>query len=261
MSVCNFIVERTHLYLQIHLIFHLSFPETQRVNILFSHQPLCMIHQIMRMSINISKFLIVVFIIFSPSFDHDDDSFIVYLSKTHVFDDLAVDEVETLQVVEALQPELMVMSSLRCVEVDSTLDQKSNETPKAPHHSPIYIEDQSSLEIPHPPPESHDPIAHALEESYTTRTFSKCKLSLFLIFSHVSWPKECTCLSSVHNVMHNHDTSAEFLSCAFILFFSVDIFKLEACWSSLLYFSCLLVYMLTFLINYAFTNIGQPMHR
>jgi len=47
--------------------------------------------------------------LFSPSFDHDVDSFIVDLSKPPIFDDLPVDEVEALQVVEALQPKMMVM--------------------------------------------------------------------------------------------------------------------------------------------------------
>jgi len=196
---------------------------------------------------------------FSPSFNHDVDSCDVDLSKPLIFDDLPVEEVETPQVVEALQPEMMVMSSPCYLEVDSTLDQKYFETPKAPHHSLVDIEDQSSSQNSHPPPESHDPIAHALEESYTTSTLAKHKFSFFLMFSRLSQPKECACLSSTRSVMHDHDTSTKFLSYAFILFFSVDIFKLRVCWYSLLYLSCLLVYTLVFIVNHSFTNMGQPM--
>lgn len=63
MSVHNLIVERTNISLRIHLNFHLLFPETQRLNILSSHLPLCMIHQIMRMLMNIPNFLITVVVI------------------------------------------------------------------------------------------------------------------------------------------------------------------------------------------------------
>ena len=124
--------------------------------------------------------------LFSPSSDHNDDPFTVDIYKPHVFDDLPIDEVETPQVVEALQPELMVMSGPRYVEIDSTLDQKFVETPKAPHHSPFFIEYQPTSQNSHPPPESHDPIAHALGESYTTSTLAKRKLSIFIMFYHLS---------------------------------------------------------------------------
>lgn len=50
--------------LRIQLIFHLSFPKMQRVNILASHQPLYMIHQIMKMQTNILNFLIVFVMIY-----------------------------------------------------------------------------------------------------------------------------------------------------------------------------------------------------
>ena len=58
--------ERTNHSLKIHLIFHLLFPETQRVNVLPSHPPLCVIHRIMRMPTNILTFLILVVVISSP---------------------------------------------------------------------------------------------------------------------------------------------------------------------------------------------------
>ena len=82
--------------------------------------------------------------LFSPSFDYNDDSFIVNISKPHVFDDLPIDEVETPQAFEALQPKMMVMLGPHFLEVNFTPNQKSVGTPKAPHHSPLYIEDQSS---------------------------------------------------------------------------------------------------------------------
>ena len=40
--------------------------------------------------------------LFTPSFDHDVDSFLVNISKPRVFDDLPIDEVETPQAIEAL---------------------------------------------------------------------------------------------------------------------------------------------------------------
>lgn len=64
MSACHYIVKRTHLPLKLCPICHLSFMKMQRVNFLASHLPLCMIHQIMRMPMNILNFLIVVVMIF-----------------------------------------------------------------------------------------------------------------------------------------------------------------------------------------------------
>lgn len=65
MPVCHCIMVRTHLYMKIHSIFHLSFLKMLRVNILVTHQPLYMIHQIMSIPVNISNFLLMVFVIFS----------------------------------------------------------------------------------------------------------------------------------------------------------------------------------------------------
>lgn len=117
---------------------------------------------------------------------HDVDSIIVNLSKTLVYDDLSVDEVETPQIVEALQPKLMVMSSPLFPEVGFTSDQEIAETCKAPHHSLLCIQDQSNTHISLPPLELHDPIAHALKESYTTSTLAQRKWSNFLTFSCMS---------------------------------------------------------------------------
>ena len=47
--------------------------------------------------------------LFTPIFDHDDDSIVVYFSKPPIYDDLSIDEVEMPQTIEALQPTLMVM--------------------------------------------------------------------------------------------------------------------------------------------------------
>lgn len=55
----------------------------------------------------------------TSSSDHDVDSIVVNLSKTLVYDDLSVDEVETPHTVEALQPELMVMLGPRCLRLVS----------------------------------------------------------------------------------------------------------------------------------------------
>lgn len=67
----------------------------------------------------------------------------------------------------------MVMLGPHCLEASFIPNKRFVETPHAPHHSPIYIEDQFSLQISHPPPQSHDPITHELEESYTTSTLAK----------------------------------------------------------------------------------------
>ena len=108
---------------------------------------------------------------FTTIFDHDNESITVDLSKPPVYDDLSNDEVETHKVVEALQPEMMVMSSPRCPEVGFTSDQEIVQSPKAPHHSYVCIEDQSH---------THDTITHALEEFYIIITRARCKLSLFI---------------------------------------------------------------------------------
>jgi len=167
------------------------------------------------------------------SFNHDVNSHVVNISRPSVFDDLPDDEVETPQAIEALQPKLMVMSSSYCLDISSTSDHKFVKTPQAPHHSPVFIEDQSSLHISHPPPKSHDHIAYA-------------------------WSKECTYSSSMQNVLQQHGMSAECLSCSFTLLFFVDTFKLRAGWFLLYYLSCVLVYLNIFLVNHAFTNMGQP---
>lgn len=67
--------------------------------------------------------------LFTPSFDHDIDSLDVDLSKPPVFDVVPDDEVGTPQVVEALQPKLMVMSGAQRLEVSSTLNQNFIEPP------------------------------------------------------------------------------------------------------------------------------------
>ena len=59
----------------------------------------------------------------------------------------------------------MVMLGPRCPEVGFTSDQEIVETPKAPHHLSICIEDQPHTQIILPPLELQDPITHAFEET------------------------------------------------------------------------------------------------
>jgi len=131
----------------------------------------------------------------------------------------------------------------RCPKVSSTSKQKICETPKAPHHSSLCIEVQSNTQNFLPPPESHDPITHALKELYTASKLARHKLSLFLMFSCLSQSRECAPLSSTCNVSQHHLKFVECLSCASTLFFVVETFKLGLCWPSLLNLSCSLVYM------------------
>ena len=64
MSIHNLIAERKNQSLKIHLIFHLVFLEMKRVNILTSHLPLYIIHEIMRMPTNTLNVMIMVIVIF-----------------------------------------------------------------------------------------------------------------------------------------------------------------------------------------------------
>ena len=71
-------------------------------------------------------------------------------------------------------------------EVGFTSGQEIVETLKAPHHSLLCIEYQPNTQISLPPLELHDPIAHALEESYIANTHAQHKWSTFLTFSCIS---------------------------------------------------------------------------
>lgn len=88
--------------------------------------------------------------IFTHSFGHDYDSPIADLSKPLAFEDISSDEVETPQVSETLQPELMVMSSSRSLYVSPTSNKKYVESSQAPHSSLVHIENQSSSWFLHP---------------------------------------------------------------------------------------------------------------
>jgi len=81
---------------------------------------------------------------FSPPFDQDVDSFSVELYKPSILEDLLVREVKTPRDVKALQLDLMVIAGHHYIEVDSTQNKKSIETPKVLHHSLVYIKYQSS---------------------------------------------------------------------------------------------------------------------
>lgn len=85
--------------------------------------------------------------LFIHSFHHNSNSLFFYLSKTLDFDDPFYDEVETPQAVEELQPELMVMSGSRSLELSSTTDQNFFESPQTLCHSLVHIENQSRLQF------------------------------------------------------------------------------------------------------------------
>ena len=89
------------------------------------------------------------------------------------------------------------MSGPRCPKVGFTSDQEIVQTPKAPHHSSVCIEDQSHTQIMLPPLELHDPIAHALEESYIAGTRAQHKFYLFLSFSCMSQSRVCVFLTTI----------------------------------------------------------------
>ena len=138
--------------------------------------------------------------LYTSSSDHDVDSIIVNLSKTLFYDDLSIDEVETLQTINALQPNLMVMSEPCCPWVGFTFEQEIVQAPEAPQHSSVCIEDQSHTHISLPPLKLHNPIAHVLEESYTASTLAQHKWSTFLTFSCMSQSRECMHLISACSV-------------------------------------------------------------
>ena len=92
--------------------------------------------------------------------------------KPPIYDDLPDDEVETPKTIKALQPKLMVMSGPRSLRVSLTSNHETVQSPKAPHRLFLCIEDPPHTQITLPPLELHDPIAHALEESYIASTHS-----------------------------------------------------------------------------------------
>lgn len=130
---------------------------------------------------------------FTPIFDHNHDPITVDFSKPSIYDDLFDDEVETPNTVKALQPELMVMSGPHSPEVGLTSNQEIVQSPKAPHHPSVCIEDQSHTYIMLTPLELHNPIAHALEEYYIESTCARHKLSLFIYFTCMSQPGAFIC--------------------------------------------------------------------
>lgn len=111
----------------------------------------------------------------TSSSDHDVDLIIVNIYKSLFYDNLFVDEVETPKTIEALQPELMVMSGPRYPGGGFTSDQEIFETRKVLHQSLLCIEDQPNTQISLPPLELDSLIAHAFEESYTTSTCAQRK--------------------------------------------------------------------------------------
>ena len=108
--------------------------------------------------------------LFTLSSDQDVDSLIVNPSRPLFYEDPSINEVKTPQIIEAFQPEMMVMSGLRCLEFGFAFDKEILQTLKAPHHSSICTQNHSNTQILLPPLELHDPIAHASEESYIAST-------------------------------------------------------------------------------------------
>ncbi len=107
---------------------------------------------------------------FTPILNHAHVSIAVDFSKPPLYYDLSNDEVETSQIVKALMPELMVMSGPHFHEVGFTSNQEIVQTPEAPQHSSICTEDKSHTHNMLPPLKLHDPITHALVESYIAST-------------------------------------------------------------------------------------------
>jgi len=154
----------------------------------------------------------------------------------------------------------MVMSGPCCLEVGFTSSQEIVETLKASHHSLLFIEDQPYTQISLPPLGLHAPIAHALEESYTTSTHAQRKWSTFVTFSCMSQLRECIQSTSARSVAQHYGKSTKCMSCAFTHLCFVVACKLRVCPSSSLCLSCLLVCATAMFTNCAFTNMGQLMH-
>ena len=106
---------------------------------------------------------------------------------------------------------MMVMSGRLSLGVSLTSDHEIVQSPKAPHHSFVCIEDPSHTQITLPPLELHDPIAHALEESYIAGTHARRKLSLFLLFACMSQLRVCVFLTVACSFAQNHDKSMDFM--------------------------------------------------
>ena len=151
------------------------------------------------------------------------------------------------------------MSSPHYPKVGFTFDQENVETTKAPHHSSLCTEDQSHTQILLPPLKLHDPITHALEESYILSTCARRRLSLFLSFTCMSQSRVCICLTVARSAVQHHEKPMDCMPCTCTHLCSVDTFKHGVCLYSFLYLSCLLVRTNVLLVDHAFTNMGQPM--
>lgn len=102
MSIYHHNVERTHLPCKIHPIYHLRFLKTiGSEHLFFSSTPLLdsSKHEDAEKRLEFSYLRCCD--LSTSSSNHDVDSIIVNMCKTLVYDDLSVNEVETLQVVEA----------------------------------------------------------------------------------------------------------------------------------------------------------------
>jgi len=81
MLVHHSTIERINYLLKIHLILHLSFPETKTMSMFSFHLPLCVIHQTMTMPNNILNFIISVVVISSP---HHPIMMLIHLLLIHL---------------------------------------------------------------------------------------------------------------------------------------------------------------------------------
>lgn len=226
MSFCHLIVERKNISSQIHSNSHLLFLETKRdFFFCFSSTPLYGSPDHEDVVVHLNFLYHGCHDIFTHSCDHDFNSPLIDISNPPIFDDPYSDEVENPQDFKALQTEMIVISCSHRLEANPTSNQKYVESPYAPHQSPIHIENQSNSHFLHPPPETHDPIAHALE-SYVASTTAKQNFSSFFMFACLLSSKVCICLSLMQNVTKHHDTSTQCLSRAFNFLISVVVFKI-----------------------------------
>jgi len=134
MSAHHSTAERTNYSLKIHFIFYLIFPETQRVNTLASHTPLYLIYLIMRMLMKSLIFLILTIVISLLLYSITTMILLLLIFQIHLFMLIYL----SMKLKPCRQSRHFSSSYL---EVGFTSGQEIVETPKAPHHSYVCIED------------------------------------------------------------------------------------------------------------------------
>lgn len=111
--------------------------------------------------------------LFIDSSNHDFVFSVVDFYKPPPFYHLHSDVLELLQVVEDIQPELMVMSGSCSLEASSSPNQNSVVSFKAPDHSSAQIENQFVTLFSHPPYVLHNLVTQSLEDSYLATSMEK----------------------------------------------------------------------------------------